>query len=139
MTYRDAIDIDAPPNRVWAVLTDVERWPEWSPTMTTVTRIETGMFRTGSNTRIKQPKLPESIWRATSLTPQASFTWTSRSRGVTTEAKHVLVPLGEGTRAENHVRQTEPLAWLAKLLFGRLTRRYIELESQGLKKRCEAR
>jgi uncharacterized protein YndB with AHSA1/START domain len=139
MTYRDAIDIDAPPERVWEVLTDVERWPEWSPTMTTVTRLEKGMFRTGSNARIKQPKLPEAMWRVSALVPEQSFTWTSRSRGVTTEAKHVIVRRAEGgTRAESHVRQTGPLAWFAKVFFGRLTRSYIELESQGLKRRCEA-
>ena len=139
MTYRDAIDIDAPPERVWEVLTDVERWPEWSPTMTTVTRLETGIFRTGSNTRIMQPKLPEAMWRVSALVPQQSFTWTSRSRGVTTEAKHVVVAReGGGSRAESHVRQSGPMAWLARLFFGRLTRRYIELESRGLKQRCEA-
>ena len=27
------IDIAAPPNEVWAVLTDYERYPEWNPFM----------------------------------------------------------------------------------------------------------
>lgn len=138
MTYRTSIDIDAPPEKVWGVLMDVERWPDWSPTMTTVARLETGMFRAGSNARIKQPRLPEAIWHVTSLTPQQAFTWTSRSRGVTTVARHV-VAAGDagGSRAESHLKQTGPLGLVARLFFGRLIRRYIEQESAGLKKRCE--
>jgi hypothetical protein len=34
--------------------------------------------------------------------------------------------------------QTGPLAWLVGILYGRLTRRYIGMEAQGLKRFCEA-
>jgi uncharacterized protein YndB with AHSA1/START domain len=138
MTYRTAIDIDAPPELVWRVLIDVERWPEWTASVTTVQRIETGMFRTGSNVRIKQPRLPLTMWKVSALTPQEAFTWTSRSRGVSTVARHVIKEReGGGTRAEGHLQQHGPLAWLAKLFFSRLTKTYLEQESEGLKKRCE--
>ena len=138
MTYRTSIDIAAPVEKVWAVMMDVERWPEWTETMTEVERLESGMFRTGSSARVKQPKLPATIWRVTSMTPQAAFTWSSRSRGVTTVAKHVVTATDDGgTRAESSLQQSGPLAWMARLLFSRLTRSYVERESEGLKKRCE--
>jgi uncharacterized protein YndB with AHSA1/START domain len=138
MTYRTAIDIDAPPELVWRVLIDVERWPEWTASVTTVKRIETGMFRTGSNVRIKQPRLPLMMWKVSALTPGEAFTWTARSRGVSTVARHVIKQReGGGTRAEGHLQQNGPLALLAKLFYGRRTKTYLEQESQGLKKRCE--
>ncbi len=138
MTYRTTIDIDAPPELVWRVLIDVERWPEWTPSVTTVQRIETGMFRTGSNVRIKQPRLPLMMWKVSALTPHEAFTWTSRSRGVNTVARHVIKGReGGGTRAEGHLQQNGPLAWLAKLLYSGRTKRFLEQESQGLKMRCE--
>jgi uncharacterized membrane protein len=30
------IDIEAPVEQVWEVLREVERWPEWAPTVTSV-------------------------------------------------------------------------------------------------------
>ena len=138
MTYRTTIDIDAPPELVWEVLMDVERWPEWTPSVTTVALLQPGMFRTGSSVRMKQPRLPEAVWRVSSLTFQEAFTWTSRSQGVNTVARHVISAReGGGTRATSHLQQTGPLGWFARLFFSRLTRSYLEQESQGLKKRCE--
>lgn len=138
MTYRTAIDIDAPVERVWSVLTDVERWPDWSPTMTSVERLEPGMFRPGSTARIKQPGLPEAVWRVTELVPQRSFTWSAHSRGVTTVARHRIAAREEGgTRVLNEVDQHGPLALLGRLFFSRMTKRYLKQEARGLKDRCE--
>ena len=138
MTYRASIDIDAPVERVWDVLMDVEQWPDWSPTMTAVERLESGMFRPGSSARIKQPRLPEAIWRVTALVPQQSFTWSTRSRGVTTVARHTVAERAEGgTRAGSAIDQSGPLSLLARVFFSRLTKRYMQEEAQGLKQRCE--
>lgn len=32
-TIESAIEIQAPPERVWAVITDIEKWQDWSPTI----------------------------------------------------------------------------------------------------------
>ena len=34
MHVETEIEIDAPAERVWAILTDISRWPEWNPMMT---------------------------------------------------------------------------------------------------------
>jgi uncharacterized protein YndB with AHSA1/START domain len=138
MTYRASIDIDAPVERVWDVLMDVEKWPDWSPTMTSVKRLESGLFRPGSSARIKQPKVPEAIWRVSAMEPQQSFTWSTRSRGVTTVARHTVAAREEGgTRVGGEIDQSGPLSLLARVFFSRLTKRYLEEEAQGLKQRCE--
>ncbi len=138
MTYRSSIDIDAPVKRVWEALVDVERWPDWSPSLTSVERLEPGMLRPGSSARIQQPRLPLALWRVTELEPEKSFTWTSHSRGVTTVARHTLTAREEGgTRALGEIDQYGPLALLAKVFYSRLIKSYLKQEAQGLKQRCE--
>jgi uncharacterized protein YndB with AHSA1/START domain len=39
MNFTITVDIDAPPDRVWAVMSDIERWPEWTPTVTSIARM----------------------------------------------------------------------------------------------------
>lgn len=36
------VAIDAPPNEVWAVVCDVEHWPDWTPTVHQATRLDQG-------------------------------------------------------------------------------------------------
>ena len=37
VTFHVEVDVPAPPEAVWAVLTDTERYPEWNPTQTAIT------------------------------------------------------------------------------------------------------
>lgn len=77
------VDVEAPPERVWAVLLDIERWPEWDPPITSIQRLDTGRFGVGSRTRIRQPKLRSAEWRITELDEtMRSFTWVTRNPGV---------------------------------------------------------
>jgi len=64
-----SVDIAAPPPVVWAVMRDVERWPEWTTTVTRIERLDSGPLTVGSRLRIRQPKLlPADWWIAARLT-----------------------------------------------------------------------
>jgi hypothetical protein len=129
-------DIDAPPDRVAQVMKDVERWPEWTPTVTTIKRFDAGDFRVGSRLMIKQPKFPPAFWKATKIEP-LGFTWVSSAPGMRVVANHYVEPLGPGSRVTLSLEFHGFLGpW-----FGRMTRgvnqRYLELEARGLKGRSE--
>lgn len=139
MRYEVSEQIAAPVDRVWSVLVDVERTPEWSASMTSVQRLDDGPFGVGSRVRIEQPRLPPAVWQVTELTAERSFTWVTAAAGVRTTAIHVLEPTEDGTRATLVVEQTGLLAGVVGLLLGRMTRRYVDTELAGLTTRAEQR
>jgi uncharacterized protein YndB with AHSA1/START domain len=138
MEFRASTHINAPVERVWEILTDVERWPEWTRSMSTVKRLDPGPLTVGSRARITQPKLPTVVWQVTELKPQQSFSWTAHSLGITSVADHQLVRTDGGTDVTLVLRQTGPLSGVVRLMTGGLTRQYLDMEAQGLKNRSES-
>ena len=69
------IDVDAPPERVWAVMTNVAAWPQWTASVTEATRLDSGHFDVGSRVRIRQPRLPVAVWTVEQVESGRSFTW----------------------------------------------------------------
>ena len=85
-SFSVSIDIVAPPERVWQVMSDVERWHEWTASIRRVKRFGAGPFAVGSWALVRQPKLPPAFWKVTAIEPGKSFTWIpgrrlSRGRG----------------------------------------------------------
>jgi uncharacterized protein YndB with AHSA1/START domain len=132
-----SIDIDAPAERVWNVTSDVERWPEWTPSVTSVKRMGNEPFAVGTRVVIKQPKFPPAIWKVTSIEPGKSFTWVSSAPGLRVIGHHAVAKVGAGSRATLSLE----LEGLFGGVWGRLTRditlKYIGFEANGLKARSE--
>jgi uncharacterized protein YndB with AHSA1/START domain len=130
------IDIDAAPERVWEVLSDVERWPEWTQSMTSVELLDGG-FGIGQTVRVKQPRLPAAVWCVTAFDAGQGFVWEARSLGTLTIAGHRIEPRGAGSRVTLTVRQTGGLVPVFAPITSRFVRRYMEMEAAGLKERSE--
>src|SRR5215813_11420821 len=135
-TERASITIDAPIEAVWSVFTDVEQWPTWASSFTSVELVD-GPMRLGAKARIHQPRLPTVVWEVTKWEPGRSWTWTTTSPGARTEASHVLTRVGEFTLAEQSITWSGPIGRLAALVWRSLTRRYLAIEALGLKQRSE--
>ena len=131
------VDIAAPADRVWAVMSDVERWHEWTPSITRVTLLRKGALAVGSRALVRQPKFPPALWRVTELVPGRSFTWVSVAPGLRVIGRHAVELTVNGTRAV----LTLELKGMVGGLWGRLTRgiteRYVAYEAAGLKARSE--
>jgi uncharacterized membrane protein len=48
MDIERVIDIAAPQERVWAIMADVERWPEWTRSVKSVERLDRGRWASGA-------------------------------------------------------------------------------------------
>lgn len=134
-----SVRIAAPAATVHEVLIDVDRWPEWLPTVTSVARRASGPLQIGQRVTVRQPRLPAGRWEVTRLAPGQGFTWRARFPGVVTEARHEIESLAGGeVLLTLGVRQSGPLAGLLAPLTAALTRRYIATEAASLKTRVEA-
>jgi uncharacterized membrane protein len=138
MRFETTVDIDAAPGKIWSILTDLERWPHMTPSITGVERLDGGALAIGSQSRVHQPKLRPAVWTVTELDPGRVFVWESRAPGVVTIAGHYLTPADDGATVRFTLDQQGPAAPLIGLLYGRLTRRYVTQEAQGLKRLAES-
>ena len=135
--FSTRITIAAPPAQVWKVLAKVERWPEWTPSVRKVERLDSKPFGPGSSFRIEQPRLRPATWTVTEYKPGESFTWVSPNPGVVTTGLHTIEAVDEGSQVTLSIRFDGFLAPLVSLLSGGLVREYLGLQAAGLKARCE--
>ena len=117
------------------MLFDVARWPEWTPTIDRVERMDEGPFQLGSRAKVRQPKLPQAQWQVTEVVDGRNFTWEAKGPGMKTIARHEVVPDDTGSTVTLSIEQTGPMGAVAATLWRGLTQRYIELEAESLDKR----
>jgi hypothetical protein len=140
MEFGREFEIEAEAERVWAVMRDVEKWHEWTASVTSVRIVGGGPLKVGSQAWIRQPKFPPALWQATEVDDAARcFTWISRGPGMLVTARHGVRARGAKSTAYLGLKYEGLIA----PLFGRLTRgiteRYLDLEANGLKRRSEGR
>jgi len=137
--YARSIDINAAPAAVWSVLSDVEGWPQWTPSTLRVRREDDGALRIGSSAVLQLRGRPgESRWTVTAVEHGRSFVWQSPSGpGLRVIAGHEIEPVGEGSRVRLWLRAAGPLGWLFDPLVARMVRANVDAEAEGLKSRCE--
>jgi uncharacterized membrane protein len=139
MRFDDEIVIDVPAAEVWAIYSDVEHWPDWTASVSRVELVAGDRVAVGARARIEQPKLPKAEWEVSEVVPERSWTWVATAPGVRSTAIHTVEPSGPATtRVHQTLIQNGPLGAIVGRLYGRLTRRYLAMEAQGLKQRCEA-
>jgi hypothetical protein len=74
----------------------------------------------------------------TALEPGRSFEWQSPAPGLLSVGGHRVDVVGEhASRVTLSLTWSGPLAPVMRLLFGKLSRRYVQMEAQGLKRRSE--
>ena len=140
MQFETTVAIDADTQDVWTALIEAQRWPEWTDSMEEVTWLDGGAPSVGSRARVKQPGMPALTWTVTEMEPGHRFDWRTSSVGVTTVGTHAVAAAGDGrSRLTLGLRQSGPLAGLIGLLTGARTRRYVQMEADGLKRAAESR
>jgi uncharacterized membrane protein len=131
------IDIAAPTERVWRVMSDIERWPEWTSSVTSVTPLSSGPLAVGKRAMIRQPKFPPALWKVTAMDAGRAFTWVSGAPGLRVVARHAVEATTTGSRATLSLDFQGLLGGFFGRATQRITERYLALEAHGLKARSE--
>jgi len=140
------IDIQAPPRRVFELVTDLDRYPEWNR-FTPRISLATRDLRVGAELDLDCQMTATSLLRdehevILALDPERLLfaMGTSRTRGrpgITSERIQRCEPLGDGTRFFNSEQFTGLLSPLVYLLYAGKLRRAFERYCADLKARAE--
>jgi uncharacterized membrane protein len=137
MHFEKAIEVDAPQQRVWDVLSDLEAWPRRIETVDAVELLTPAPITTGSQVRLKQPNLPEGTWDVTVWDPPSYFECTQKTTGITSVAGHRVEALGEGRARLTLTLDMRGFPIPIVLFYKRLTNRYMSIEVEGMKRAAE--
>lgn len=139
MRFEKSIEIDAPQQRVWDVLSDIEAWPQRIETVEVVELLTPKPIAPGARVRLKQPKLPEGTWDITAWDAPTCFEWTQKTGGVTSVAGHRVDALAaDRARLTLTLEMRGLLIPVIGLFYRDLTNRYMTLEAEGMKRAAEA-
>ena len=137
-TMSATIQIDAPPEAVWAVLTDLARYPEWNPLF----REASGEVAVGSRITLRSVhpangRLMTVRPRITAADPGAELSWVSSLPGIISGVhRFALTPAGGGTRVEQSEAFRGVLTAFSGKTFARAGASFRAL-NEALKKRAE--
>lgn len=119
-------------------MADVVRWPEWTASIHSVEPLDGAELATGRRYRIDARGAPRATWRVGQLDDGRSFTWATTS-GMRIIAGHTIEPADGGSSVALSIRTEGLLAALFGWAIARLSRRNMDLEAEGLKRRSEER
>jgi ribosome-associated toxin RatA of RatAB toxin-antitoxin module len=133
MRYETSTTTAAEPSRLWAVVSDVEKWPEWIEVYEEVRRARHGDLALGDSAHVKQKGLAAGDWTVTELEEGQVFAWQSRQPGVRITGRHVVSP--EASGGSRLTLQLEMTGWASAVvnaLMGKRSRAYVDLECARL-------
>lgn len=118
--FRESITIDAPPEVVWALVSDIKRHPEFAGPKSVTKEIDFDREPTVGDQWIAHERLGPKKFDArseiTAVEPGRALSWTSfppmkeanRGKGGTAEWGYLLEPAGSGTTLTHFMNVLEP-------------------------------
>lgn len=137
-TFTQTIEVAAPLDEAWLLLSAVHAWPDWLPTVSRVEPLDGVEMAPGHRYRILQPKLRPAVWRVTELEAPHSFAWESRALGMVSLADHRLEVLAPGRlRLTLSIAMRGLLVPMVRRAYGALIDEYMTEEARSFKRRLE--
>lgn len=138
-TFSHSIVFEGSQEDAWAVLSAVDRWPEWLPTVDRVDVLDQAAIALGRRYRVHQPRLRPALWRISQVEAPHGFAWESRTLGLVSLADHRLEEAAAGRlRLSLSIAMRGPLTPLVRRAYGDLIQDYLTQEAAALERRVKA-
>lgn len=130
--------IRSSPERIFSTLIAVEKWSQWTKSVSKARYINSKLCEFGVQIKIYQPKLPPAVWIVQEITKNRSLVWVKRSFGLKMTANHFIIGSGKEQTVKLQIVYEGFLAGFFYKLTSKLTEKYLSMEVAGLKQVCEA-
>jgi carbon monoxide dehydrogenase subunit G len=117
MRFESSIDINAPVERVWALIDKLEEWPQWMPSIKKIERISKGPLTAGSQLSVtaKVSGLTVTLLMTiTEFVPERSVVLEGKALGTKLTRFYTLEPVNGKTKVIIGGDVSGALAWLAR-------------------------
>ena len=117
MRFESSIDVNAPPDKVWALIDNLEQWPQWMPSIKKIERISEGPLTVGSQLSViaKVSTLTvKLLMTIIKFVPEQTVVMQGKAWGTSLTRFYILEPLDGKTRVTIGGDVTGALAWLAR-------------------------
>lgn len=135
MRFANTVETRAPAGRIWALWTDVERWPAWDTELAAASL--DGEFAPGAAGSLKPRRGPSSRFVISALEPREGYTFTTRLPLCELNVKRFLASEDGRTRFTHEVWFAGPLAFLFNRLLGPGYKRALPEVMENLRKIAE--
>jgi len=117
MRFSSSIDIDAPANKVWALVHRLEEWPRWMPSIKKIEKVSASPLSVGSQLSVtaKVSMITVTLlMTVTEFVQERSVVMQGKSLGTKLTRFYRLEPLDGRTKVTIGGEVSGLLAWLAR-------------------------
>jgi len=117
MRFDSSIDIDAPAERVWALVDKLEEWPQWMPSIKKIERVSQGPLTAGSQlcvTAKVSGLTVRLLMTITEFLPGRNVVLEGKALGTKLARFYTLEPVDGKTKLTVGGNVSGALAWLAR-------------------------
>ena len=117
MRFESSIDINAPVEKVWAMIDKLEEWPQWMPSIKKIERVSKGPLTVGSQLSVtaKVSGLTVTLLMTiTEFVPERSVVLEGKALGTKLTRFYTLEPVNSKTKVTVGGDVSGALAWLAR-------------------------
>jgi len=117
MRFESSIEINAPAEKVWALIDKLEEWPQWMPSIKKIERVSRGPLAVGSQLSVTAKVSGLTVTLLMTITefiPERNVVMQGKTLGTNLTRFYTLEPVNDKAKVTIGGDVAGALAWLAR-------------------------